>query len=90
MAAKGSRLYLLLVVVLGGVVGVLLGRLLDYLIPAGTVNDFFTKGVFLGMKTPLDMDLLVMEFSFRLGFNVSLCMILGILLAVVLFLKWGR
>jgi hypothetical protein len=77
----------LLVIVAGLVIGSLLGELLGGLLPAGWVQELFTRGPTVGLKEPAALDLRFLSITFGLLLKVNLVGVLGIVIAALLLRK---
>ena len=83
MAAQRGIGLILLVVVAGLVVGSLLGELLGTLVPAGRLQDLFTKGPSIGITPPATLDLTFLALTFGLVFKVNVVGVIGIVIAAL-------
>lgn len=75
----------ILVLVAGLVVGSLLGELLGHLLPAGTLQDLFTRGPTIGLTSPATLDLRLLSLTFGVAFKVNLVGVVGIVIAALTF-----
>ena len=75
---------------LGAVIGTLLGQVVGLLLPSGAVHDLFFKGVSIGLKEPLHLDLSVVQVVFGLTLSVNPLTLVGLLLAIYLVVKFSK
>ena len=75
---------------LGAVIGTLLGQVVGLLLPSGAVHDLFFKGVSIGLKEPLHLDLSVVQMVFGLTLSVNPLTLVGLLLAIYLVVKFSK
>jgi hypothetical protein len=83
LAGQRGVLLILLVLVVGLVVGSLLGELFGSLLPAGRIQDLFTRGPTIGLTPPATLDLHFLAITFGLGLKVNLVGVVGIVIATV-------
>ncbi len=84
MATKEKNIWVLLIFVLSGlVVGGLLGEL------ASRVNWLWwlSYSQSFGLKTPVTLDLSIMQITFALMFKISISSIIGLILAIFIYKK---
>ncbi|MDD3839612.1 MAG: DUF4321 domain-containing protein [Clostridia bacterium] len=83
MRSRASRnpwvLFILILsgIIIGGVIGDILGNYFD----------LFNFNYPIGMKSPLVIDLKVLEFTFGILFNVNFGSIIGMLFAIISYLR---
>lgn len=80
----------LLILLLGAVIGTLLGQIVGLLLPTGPVHDLFFKGVSIGLKEPLHLDLSVLQVVFGIGLSVNPLTLVGLLLALYLVMRFFK
>lgn len=80
----------LLIVLLGAVIGTLLGQIVGLLLPSGPVHDLFFKGVAIGFKEPVHLDLSVLQVIFGVTLSVNPLTLVGLLLAIYLVVRFGN
>ncbi|MEG1255162.1 DUF4321 domain-containing protein [Clostridium sp.] len=73
------------ITLLGAISGSFIG---EFLGSTFAVLGFLGKTYFIGLKSPLIVDLKVLEITFGLGFGLNLMSIIGIVLAIVLYKKF--
>ena len=79
-----------LVLLLGTVIGTSLGQVVGMLLPTGPWHDVFFKGVSIGLKDPLHLDLSVLQIVFGIALSVNPLTLVGLLLAIVLVVKFSK
>jgi phage shock protein PspC (stress-responsive transcriptional regulator) len=79
-----------LALLLGAVIGTLLGQVVGLLLPTGAAHDLFFKGVSIGLKEPLHLDLSVVQVVFGLTLSVNPLTLVGLLLAIYLVVKFSK
>jgi hypothetical protein len=79
-----------LVLLLGTVIGTILGQVVGLLLPTGAWHDVFFKGVSIGLKEPLHLDLSVVQVVLGLTLSVNPLTLVGLLLAILLVVKFSR
>lgn len=79
-----------MVLLLGAVIGTLLGQVVGLFLPTGSVHDIFFKGVSIGLKDPLHLDLSVVQVVFGLTLSVNPLTLVGILLGIYLVVKFSK
>jgi hypothetical protein len=87
MAAQRGIGLIVLVIVAGLVIGSLLGELLGGLLPAGWVQELFTRGPTIGLKEPATLDLRFLSVTFGLLLKVNVVGVLGIVMATLVLRK---
>jgi len=79
-----------LVLLLTAVIGTLLGQVVGILLPSGVLHDLFFKGVSVGLKQPLHLDLSVLQVVFGLTLSVNPLTILGLLIGIYLVVRFTK
>ena len=79
-----------MVLLLGAVIGTILGQVVGLLLPTGVLHDIFFKGVSIGLKDPLHLDLSVLQVVFGITLSVNPLTLLGLILGIVLVLKFSK
>ena len=80
----------LVVLLVGAVIGTLLGQVVGLLLPGGAAHDLFFKGVSIGLKEPLHLDLSVLQVIFGITLSVNPLTLVGLLLAIYLVVKFWK
>ena len=82
---KKSGRYLLLFIFIGGLLGSVLGEILQIVSPQGVVQSIFGEALSLGLDPPVTVNLVL--FKFTLGFlvEINLLSVLGMLLGAYLY-----
>ena len=82
---KKSGRYLLLFIFIGGLLGSVLGEILQIVSPQGVVQSIFGEALSLGLDPPVAMNLVL--FKFTLGFlvKINLLSVLGMLLGAYIY-----
>jgi hypothetical protein len=72
-------------ILLGAISGSFMGEIL-----ANNFSNlgFLGKAYSIGLKSPIILDLKVVELAFGFGFNINLMSIIGVILAIILFRKF--
>ncbi len=79
----------LLILLLGAVLGTLLGQIVGLLLPSGPGHDLFFKGVSIGLKEPLHLDLSALQVVFGVTVSVNPLTLAGLLVALYLVLRFS-
>jgi hypothetical protein len=79
-----------LVLLMGTVIGTLLGQVVGMVLPSGAWRDVFFKGVSIGLKEPLHLDLSVLQVVFGLTLSVNPLTLVGLLIAIALVVKFSK
>jgi hypothetical protein len=79
-----------LVLLLGAVIGTILGQVVGLLLPTGILHDIFLKGVSIGLKEPLHLDLSVLQVVFGITLSVNPLTLVGLLLGIYLVVKFVK
>ena len=82
---KKSGRYLLLFIFIGGLLGSILGEILQIVSPQGAVQNIFGEALSLGLDPPVAVNLVL--FKFTLGFlvKINLLSVLGMLLGAYIY-----
>ena len=77
--------YLLLFIFIGGLLGSVLGEILQIVSPQGIVQSIFGEALSLGLDPPVTVNLVL--FKFTLGFlvRINLLSVLGMLLGAYIY-----
>jgi len=67
------------------VVGVILGSLIGDLI--GDKIEFLSKSYSIGLKSPIHLDLKVLDLTFGLMLDINVASIIGIIIAILIYKK---
>ncbi len=79
-----------MVLLLGAVIGTILGQVVGLLLPSGAFHEIFFKGVSIGLKDPLHLDLSVLQIVFGITLSVNPLTLLGLILGIVLVVKFSK
>ncbi len=79
-----NALHVVVVVVVGSLLGMFIGKLLNMWFPAGQVNALINTGINTGL-TPTTVDLNLVEFTAGLMFKFNIASILGIFVSAVVY-----
>lgn len=82
-AYKSTKEYIF-IILLGAISGSFIGQFLGNTF---TNLDFLGKTYAIGFKTPIIMDLRVIEITFGLSFSLNIMAIIGVILAIVIYKK---
>jgi hypothetical protein len=77
-------LHVVVVVVVGSLLGLFIGKLLNMWFPVGQVNALINTGINTGL-TPTTVDLNLVEFTAGLVFKFNISSIIGIFLSAVVY-----
>ena len=80
----------LMILLVGAVIGTLLGQVVGMLLPGGAAHNLFFKGVSIGLKEPLHLDLSVLQVIFGITLSVNPLTLVGLLLAISLVVKFWK
>ncbi|MGC8722310.1 MAG: DUF4321 domain-containing protein [Acidobacteriota bacterium] len=80
----------LMILLVGAVIGTLLGQVVGMLLPGGAAHNLFFKGVSIGLKEPLHLDLSVLQVIFGITLSVNPLTLVGLLLAIYLVVKFWK
>lgn len=75
---------------LGAVIGTILGQAVGLVLPTGPWHDLFFKGVSIGFKEPMHLDLSVVQVVFGVTLSVNPLTLVGLLLAIYLVVKFSK
>lgn len=81
---KSAKEYVF-ITLLGAISGSFIGDFLGSTFP---VLEFLGKAYSIGFKSPIVVDLRVLEFTFGLSLGINLMSIIGVVLAVILYKKF--
>ncbi|OGR52708.1 MAG: hypothetical protein A2049_13115 [Elusimicrobia bacterium GWA2_62_23] len=79
-----NALHVVVVVVVGSLLGLFIGKLLNIWFPAGQINALINTGINTGL-TPTTVDLNLVEFTAGLVFKFNIASILGIFISAVIY-----
>ncbi len=79
-----------MVLLLGAVIGTILGQVVGLLLPSGGLHDIFFKGVSIGLKDPLHLDLSVLQVVFGITLSVNPLTLVGLLLGIYLVVRFTK
>ncbi len=79
-----------LVLLLGAVIGTILGQVVGLLLPSGVLHDLFFKGVSIGFKQPVHLDLSFLQIVFGLTLSVNPLTLLGLLLGIYIVVRFSK
>ncbi len=86
MAKRDNSVVVLLVIlILGALIGTVIGEVIAAMVPGGTVEKIFSKGINPGLSPPATLDLKVLSLSFGFNVKINLSSLLGIGLALLLY-----
>ncbi len=77
---KKSGGYLLIFIFVGGLLGCILGEILQLVSPQGTVQTIFSEALHLGLDPPVTVNLVLFKFTVGFLIKVNLLATLGMLL----------
>ena len=83
---KRSPWFYVVVIFLGSLIGTAMGEALGVILPEGVVREFFLRAAEFSVG-PLDIDILVMGFTFGFKIKLNIIGVIGVLIAAH-FLKW--
>ncbi|MFA9398954.1 MAG: DUF4321 domain-containing protein [Clostridiaceae bacterium] len=81
-SSKKTTCSLIIVSILGGILGTFIGDIL------GNKFEFlnFLKVIYtIGTKSPLSIDLKIVDFTFGFNFNFNIMSILGVILSIIIY-----
>ena len=76
---------LLFFILIGGVVGAVLSRILRAATTGGPMSEFFIQELQPGLHPPLTLDLQLFTITFGFTVSINLLSILGVVLAIYLY-----
>ena len=82
---KKSGGYLLLFIFIGGLLGSILGEILQIVSPQGLVRNIFAEALSLGLDPPVTVNLVLLKFTLGFLLKINLLSILGMLLGAYLY-----
>lgn len=82
---KKSGGYLLLFIFIGGLLGSVLGEILQIVSPQGIVRSIFGEALSLGLDPPVSVNLVLLKFTFGFLLKINLLSVLGMLLGAYLY-----
>jgi hypothetical protein len=82
---KKSGGYLLLFIFIGGLLGNVLGEILQVVSPQGAVRSIFGESASLGLDPPVTVNLVLIKFTLGFLLKINLLSILGMLLGAYLY-----
>lgn len=82
---KKSGGYLLLFIFIGGLLGNVLGEILQVVSPQGAVRSIFGEAASLGLDPPVTVNLVLITFTLGFLLKINLLSILGMLLGAYLY-----
>lgn len=77
----------ILILIFGGLVGTLFGKLIGVLIPEGALHDWVSEGVRLGLQPPATIDLWITSITFGLTFQFNICGLLLMIFILIIYKK---
>ena len=77
--------YLLLFIFIGGLLGSILGEILQVVSPQGTVQTIFGEALSLGLDPPVSVNLVLIKFTLGFLVKINLLSVLGMLLGAYLY-----
>ncbi len=81
---KGTGL-LVLFIIIGGLLGAVLGEILNILTPDSFLANIFTKGYNLGLNPPLTIDIKLLSLTIGFLFRINLITLIGIFLGIYIY-----
>jgi hypothetical protein len=85
LVLKKSGGYLLLFIFIGGLLGSVLGEILQIVSPQGIVRSIFGEALSLGLDPPVSVNLVLLKFTFGFLLKINLLSVLGMLLGAYLY-----
>ncbi len=82
---KKSGGYLLLFIFIGGLLGSILGEILQIVSPEGIVRNIFGEALSLGLDPPVTVNLVLLQFTLGFLLKINLLSVLGMLLGAYLY-----
>ena len=82
---KKSGGYLLLFIFIGGLLGSVLGEILQIVSPQGTVQTIFAEALHLGLDPPVTVNLVLLKFTLGFLIKINLLSVLGMLMGAYLY-----
>ena len=82
---KKSGSYLLLFIFIGGLLGRILGEILQVVAPQGTVQNIFVQALNLGLDPPVTVNLVLIKFTLGFLLKMNLLTVLGMFLGAYVY-----
>ena len=82
---KKSGGYLLLFIFIGGLLGSVLGEILQIVSPQGAVQNIFGEALSLGLDPPVTVNLVLLKFTLGFLVKINLLSVLGMLLGAYIY-----
>ena len=82
---KKSGRYLLLFIFIGGLLGSILGEILQIVSPQGVVQSIFGEALSLGLDPPVTVNLVLLKFTLGFLVKINLLSVLGMLLGAYIY-----
>ncbi len=82
---KKSGRHLLLFIFIGGLLGGILGEILQVVSPQGIIRDIFGEAQSLGVDPPVTVNLVLLKFTLGFLLKINLLSVLGMLLGAYLY-----
>ncbi|MDR4493709.1 MAG: DUF4321 domain-containing protein [Nitrospirales bacterium] len=82
---KKSGAYLLLFIFIGGLLGSILGEILQLVSPPGTIQTIFSQALSLGLDPPVTVNLVLFKFTVGFLIKINLLTTLGMILGGYLY-----
>ena len=82
---KKSGGYLLLFIFIGGLLGSILGEILQIVSPQGMIRSIFGEAMSLGLDPPVSVNLVLLTFTLGFLLKINLLSVLGMLLGAYLY-----
>ena len=77
--------YLLLFIFIGGLLGSVLGEILQIVSPQGVVQSIFGEALSLGLDPPVTVNLVLLKFTLGFLVRINLLSVLGMLLGAYIY-----
>ena len=81
-----DALHIIIVLVVGSVIGMFIGKLCNIWFPAGHLHNLMTTAINTGLK-PSTLDLSIIEFTIGFMFKFNVPSLLGIFIAAIVYKK---
>ena len=72
---------------MGALIGTVIGEVVATMVPGGTLEKIFSKGIHPGLSPPATLDLKILSISFGFTVKINLSSLLGIGLAFLIYRK---
>ncbi len=79
--------HLIVIVLLAAMLGTAVGDILGKLFPEGSPGRILSAGVYIGTRSPWDLDLRVLQLTFGLGIRLSLLGGIGAVIGLIVFFR---